>query len=123
MQSVNPKTKVLVVDDEPAIRHLVGSILQSNGYNVLDADSASSAMSIMSGDKSVELLITDVVMPNLTGNELVERVSRDLPDLRVLFMSGYGVPNVDLGAGNRSGFIRKPFSISDLLAEVERVLA
>jgi CheY-like chemotaxis protein len=81
---------VLVVDDEVTIRKLVIDTLAPLGYNVLEADGGQEALQIFkTTDKEIDLLLTDVVMPKMSGRELAEKVEADWPDVKVLFMSGY----------------------------------
>ncbi len=80
---------VLVVDDEPEIRKLVGAMVGSFGYNVLTADSGEHALTLYRHHGPIELLITDVVAPGMSGPMLADRLTTLQPDLKVLFISGY----------------------------------
>jgi signal transduction histidine kinase len=80
---------VLLVDDEPAVRELAARILRAHGYGVLEAPDAATALGLLAAHDSVELLITDVVLPGTSGRELADQAFDLRPDLRVLFMSGY----------------------------------
>jgi PAS domain S-box-containing protein len=81
---------VLVVEDEEALRRLTRRVLESRGYTVLDAANGDDAIRVLAGSAGrVDLLLTDVVMPGMSGRELVERLMPVYPWLRVLFMSGY----------------------------------
>jgi signal transduction histidine kinase len=80
---------VLLVDDEPAVRELAARILRAHGYGVLEAPDAATALGLLAAHESVELLITDVVLPGTSGRELADQAFDLRPDLRVLFMSGY----------------------------------
>jgi len=106
---------ILVVDDDYAIRKLVKILLESEGYNVLTADGAASAMELY--DQSpVALLLTDVVMPNINGLELADLLLQREPQLRVLFMSG------SEGASRGYGCVAKPFTGTGLIRKVGEVL-
>lgn len=109
---------ILVVDDDCAIYKLVKLLLELEGYTVLTADSAESAMTLYREHQSaVALLVTDVEMPNASGLELADRVLQLEPGLRILFMSAIG--------GVRRGFgcVAKPFTQAQLIGRVGEVLA
>jgi len=81
---------ILVVDDEPEIRKLVAAMASQPGYSVITADSGEHAMTLFKNHKGpVELLITDVVQPGMSGPMLADRLTALQPDLKVLYMSGY----------------------------------
>jgi PAS domain S-box-containing protein len=116
---------VLVVDDSESLRPVVTRILRQYGYAVADAASGDEAVRLAEGHSGpVHLLLTDIVMPGMTGPELARDLSRWHPDLRVLFMSGYA-DNAVVREGLRhpsAGFIEKPFSPETLAREVRRAL-
>ncbi|MCX6628423.1 MAG: response regulator, partial [Candidatus Solibacter sp.] len=111
-------------DDEEGVRKLCCAVLQSNGYDVLEADNAESALAAY--DKNahkVDMLLTDVVMRQMNGFELGRALSQRTPGLKVLYMSGYR----DQGGGIEPGqspdtFLHKPFTPDLLLAKVREVL-
>jgi PAS domain S-box-containing protein len=116
---------ILVVEDEDAIRSLVRDVLEEHGYTVLDAANGNGALKLLeSHEGSVQLLLTDVVMPDMGGRELAERLHDSHPGMKVLFTSGYtddaivhyGV--LDEGVN----FIGKPYSVADLTHKVREVL-
>jgi CheY-like chemotaxis protein len=116
---------VLVVEDEPALRKLTMRVLKSRGYEVLSAENASSTLELVRQyGHTIDLLLTDVVMPDMTGPDLVSRIRELRPELKVLYMSGYsrnvmveqGVLAVD------SNLIVKPFSSAALLTKMRAVL-
>ncbi|HEY8483458.1 MAG TPA: response regulator, partial [Longimicrobiales bacterium] len=116
---------VLLVEDEEAVRALVRKVLQRNGYRVLEAAEWSEALAIFhSYEGPIHLLLTDVVMPELSGRELAERLSQLRPEMKVLFMSGYTDDEIFrhgvLNAG--AAFIGKPFSPQELAQKVREVL-
>jgi hypothetical protein len=114
---------ILVVEDQDAVRDVTVAMLRRNGYLVLEASGAQQALELAS-EKSFDLLLTDVVMPERSGRELAEDLGRSVPSLRVLFMSGYshGVlgPNRALDPG--LALIQKPFSAVALLRAVHEAL-
>src|ERR1035438_10622475 len=88
MSSDNGKT-ILVVDDEPEIRKLVGAMVGSLGYKVLTADSGEHALTLYKHHGPFELLITDVVAPGMSGPMLADKLTALQAGLKVLFISGY----------------------------------
>jgi CheY-like chemotaxis protein len=114
---------VLVVDDEPAVRDLVKEILESGGYEVLTACNGREAMKCLRRNL-VDLVITDLLMPEQEGIETIRAIRRGQPGLKILAMSGSAAPHLNtarkLGAQDS---IRKPFSLESLLAKVEQLLA
>jgi PAS domain S-box-containing protein len=116
---------ILVVEDEDAIREVVRRILERHGYEVIIAATGADAIEVVTGRaEPVHLLLTDVVMPQMLGKEVSERVTAVRPEIRVLFMSGYARP-VLAGTGTLDPgveLIEKPFSEPVLLAAVRRLL-
>jgi CheY-like chemotaxis protein len=110
---------ILLVEDEPALLEVARRILDENGYEVLAANSGPEALRLVDehvGD--IDLLLTDVVMPGMLGTEVAERLTALRPDLRVLFMSGYAQPVVDL----TGEIIDKPFTEAALLDRLRVLL-
>lgn len=118
-----PKTILLAEDDE-FLRGLTREILESEGYRVLPARDGVEALSIAGQEKDIQLLITDVTMPNMSGADLCSRLAKDRPGLKVLFMSGFADYDVSAGnpAGSGTSFLQKPFRRGQLLESVKRVL-
>ncbi len=118
-------TRILVVDDEHLVRNLTVQVLERAGYDVISVADAQQALELLD-DQTVDLVVSDVVMPGLSGVELLNEL-RDLrPDLPVLLMTG-GSPQpertsraLELGA---SGIVYKPFSHADLTDAVRTALA
>jgi PAS domain S-box-containing protein len=117
---------VLLVEDEDLIRSLAAQILTELGYDVLAAANASEALEIAAARKErIDLLLTDVVMPGASGNELAQSLLRQHPEMRVLYMSGYS-DNLVFRLGvlhERAAFLQKPFSAEVLERKVEELLA
>jgi signal transduction histidine kinase len=112
---------ILVVDDESLVLTMAETILSEYGYRVLTAGSGQKAMAILSReDTKVDLIITDMVMPVMSGRELVERVRQIKPDAKILSTSGYVMPS-DRHAG--TAYLQKPFTSRELLAKAKQVLA
>jgi len=119
-----PRT-ILIVDDELAVLTVVKCMLESCDYNILMANSATSALQIARNkDLGIDLMITDVVMPDMQGPDLAERVRELRPQIRVLFMSGYTdaeVVRVKV-LDSKLSFLRKPFTSDGLRESVRRLL-
>jgi two-component system, cell cycle sensor histidine kinase and response regulator CckA len=121
-----PLATILVVEDEAGIRALVRKILRRQGYEVLEAANGQDALALCREQgKRVELLITDVLMPQMGGRELVERLQTQGHDMKVLYVSGYtddtSIYSGELPAG--TAFLQKPFTLGSLLDKVKEVLA
>jgi PAS domain S-box-containing protein len=116
---------VLLVEDETAIMEIGQQMLENIGYKVLAAGSAQEALRLAKEYASgISLLITDVVMPEMNGRALSEKVKAICPDIKTLFMSGY-TANVIAHRGELDtgvNFIQKPFSLKDLAAKVREAL-
>ena len=118
------KGTILVVEDEDPVRLFACRALANKGYKVLEAASGEAAMEIlMSEGEEVDLLISDVIMPTMDGPTLVKEARKKLPDLPVIFVSGYAV---DVFRKNLEAeefrFLPKPFSLNDLAEEVKSIL-
>jgi two-component system cell cycle sensor histidine kinase/response regulator CckA len=116
---------VLLVEDEAAVRHLADRILSDLGYTVLPAANGEEALRVAGahGLERIDLVLTDVVMPVMSGTEMVERLRARRPDLRILFTSGYpGTAGVDRFLDADAGFLQKPFTMDVLTQKVREVL-
>ena len=118
--------KILLVEDEQAVRALTRQILEMCGYQVLEAGDGLEAIKICEeADCEIDLLVTDVVMPQMSGGELAEQLSLSRPEMRVLYMSGYtddAIVRHGLGDGS-ANFIQKPFTPETLAHKVREVLS
>jgi PAS domain S-box-containing protein len=116
---------ILVVEDEPSVRGLTQHILRMNGYTVIEAEDGAHAVDLVRRRQThIDLLITDMVMPGINGNELAIRLRGFLPSLRVLYMSGYSekLPLLAEEEQIRSAFLQKPFSPEELIRKAREVL-
>lgn len=112
---------VLMVDDEDLMLTLGQTVLSAFGYQVLTANSGQKAIEMLTnGKKKIDLMITDLSMPGMSGRELVRQVQKISPEMRVLCTSGYVSPP---GQTDESTYIQKPFTSQELLAKVKQVLA
>ncbi|HEX9054977.1 MAG TPA: CHASE3 domain-containing protein [Gemmatimonadales bacterium] len=116
---------VLVVEDDPGIRALVGQVLEMAGYTVIEAGTPAEALEAAERhDRPIHLLLTDVVMPELTGRQLAGRLAGQRPGLAVLYMSGY-TDDAIVHHGRLdpdTAFLQKPFTPETLLRRVRDVL-
>jgi CheY-like chemotaxis protein len=115
----------LLVEDDPGVRDLSAQILTGYGYNVLTAENGVAGLRVgQACDGPIDLLLTDVVMPQMSGPELAEKLKGQRPDMRVLFASGYTRDIIACHEVTGSGdtFIRKPFSEDRLIQKVQALL-
>jgi two-component system, cell cycle sensor histidine kinase and response regulator CckA len=115
---------ILLVEDEAIVRDLVAKMLEEDGYDVVDAPDPLAAVELAQ-ERAYDLLLTDVVMPKLNGRQLAEQIRERLPDLHVVYMSGYAPEAVLDGGRLDKGefFLQKPFSVGDLTTLVRDALA
>jgi two-component system, cell cycle sensor histidine kinase and response regulator CckA len=115
---------ILLVEDQAEVRRFAATLLRECGYRVIESCDAEEALAQCAGLR-FDLLLTDVVMPKMTGTELASRMLSCQPHVRVLFMSGYSDEVLSWPADSRRGaaFIQKPFTIDALAAKVREVLA
>jgi len=123
-EAPNGSEVVLLVEDQDQVRKLTSELLQGRGYVVLEARDGCEGLSVCEAHQGkIDLLLSDVVMPELGGRELAERILAMRPDIKVLFMSGH-TQDVILKEGVKAGtpFLQKPFVPADLLYKVRAVL-
>jgi CheY-like chemotaxis protein len=117
---------ILLTEDDRTVRELVRFLLELEGYEVLEADCGETALQLATRHQgAIHLLLTDVMMPGLTGDRLAEQLMTVRPQLRVLFMSGQvGRDIIRTGSPfHQAGFIRKPFSPAALARSVRDTLS
>ncbi|MBA3348513.1 MAG: response regulator [Actinobacteria bacterium] len=115
--------RIIVVEDDPSLGSMVKRMLEARGYEITVADTPVEALAL-ADDRSFDLLVTDVVMPEMNGRQLSERLASDAPGMRVLFMSGYSEDEL-LARGvidKHLRFLPKPFSVDQLAREVRLAL-
>ena len=115
--------RVLVVEDEEAVRSLAVRVLRRQGYEVLEAGTVEQALRVLGEHADVDLVLTDIVMPGQSGRDLVEPVARLPNGARLMFMSGYA-PERSLGTAATAGvpFLEKPFTPDELARAVRTAL-
>jgi len=113
---------VLVVDDETAVRRFAVRVLQREGYEVLEAADGLEALEMLrAGQVTVDLIVSDIVMPRMNGVELMQAVTESDPQIPVVLMSGYATAALsELGIATPCSIVPKPFPAERLLAEVHR---
>ncbi|MBV9507682.1 MAG: response regulator [Acidobacteriia bacterium] len=124
-QQIGGAETLLLVEDEARVRKLLLDILKTHGYNVLEATRGEEALRVcLSSEQEIKLAIVDVVMPEMSGPDLVRQLTRLKPDVRVLYISGYTDEALLHHGIQRSGaaFLEKPFLPEALLRRVREVL-
>ena len=116
---------VLAVDADPMILDLVEETLTPLGYKVLSAASGEEALEMLSAQQEkIDLLLTDVVLPGIKGQDLARELLVSCPEVRILFMSGYLCPSMAHSASDHGfeAFIQKPFALNSLLRKMRKLL-
>jgi len=116
--------RILLVEDEDAVRVFSTRALTNKGYEVIDAESGEGALALMEEQEnySPDILITDVIMPTMDGPALAQRMRQKFPDLKILFISGYTEEKLKDHMGENIWFLPKPFTLKQLAAKVKAVL-
>lgn len=120
MATSTPQPVVFVVDDEAAVRRVARRILETEGYRVIEATNGAEAVKLLTEDMAVDLLMADLDMPELTGEEMARQLRAKRPDLKVLYVTG----NIDRLFTERpvlwegEAFLEKPFTAEGLLEAV-----
>ena len=119
------RATVLVVEDQDNVRGLACGVLRRQGYRVLEAGSGAEALAVCAREaNAIDLLLTDVVMPGVSGPELAAKLCESIPDLRVLLTTGYAPDKIASEiAGNPDNYLAKPFTPEELLEKVRARLA
>jgi signal transduction histidine kinase len=116
---------ILVVDDEDAVRRLVAAVLRRHGFSIIEAANGREALAALAERYDVDLVISDVLMPELGGRELAKQLQRDRPEMPVLFISGYTNQELANEGGSLdtdATFLAKPFSSQQLMSAVSTLL-
>jgi PAS domain S-box-containing protein len=124
--SIGTQKRILLIDDNPAIVQVIKSLLERSGYEVFSTTTPNEAIRFaVESVERINLLLTDVVMPEINGKELSEKLLAFCPNLKTLFMSGYTIDmtTLDGAADHEIHFIRKPFRINELIQTISAILA
>ena len=116
-------TTILLAEDDTSMREYLVRALERTGYAVVAVDSGVAALHVLAG-ASFDLLLTDIVMPEMDGIELAHRAAISHPEMRVMFITGFAAVTLESGvlpAGAK--VLSKPFHLRDLVAEVDRLFA
>lgn len=113
---------ILLVDDNKVSREAFGKILRLHGHQVLEAAHASEALDILNRDR-VDLIITDFVMPEISGVQLIERIRKHWPETPILMMSGYLGSEVAPMVSEGIEFVPKPVDVPVLLKTIDRMVS
>ncbi|MGZ8900535.1 MAG: response regulator, partial [Limisphaerales bacterium] len=112
---------ILMIDDEDLLLTMGEMVLSSFGYKVITANSGAKALEIFANKSAeIDLVITDLVMPQMSGRELIERLRRHVPHLKVICASGFVRPPA---SEDQQNYLQKPFASQDLLRKVRQVLS
>ena len=116
---------ILLVEDSDVVRDVIVRMLEEDGFTVLPASCGEDALSVSRReDVSIDLLLTDIVMPEMSGVELADRLERERPGVRILFMTGYAeevVMNEGI-LGKHRECIGKPFTLEQITKRVRKIL-
>jgi len=117
---------ILLVEDEPSVRLLTRHILTTSGYTVHEVENGMQALDFLRTrrDRRIDLLVTDIVMPGMNGQELATRLRSSMTSLKVLYVSGYSDEDPLTGEAvpAQTGFLRKPFTPHELIKKVREIL-
>ena len=113
---------ILLVEDDTSVRDLTRQMLEESGYRVIPAANGNDALRLCANPGHIDLMVTDIVMPQMRGVEVARRVARIRPGVRVLLMSGYTDNSIDLESAGSISFLQKPFTLEALLGAVRSVL-
>lgn len=129
LETASPSSRgtetILLVEDEEAVRMVASRVLTEKGYHVLEASNGREALAVAERvGTGIDLVLTDMIMPEMGGQELADHVSRILPSARLMYMSGYSEADKLQRGVRESGepFLQKPFSSENLVAGVRRAL-
>jgi len=125
LQEADMNATILIVEDENGVRELVSQVLSDEGYHLLVASSPSEAITFNTQQSHIDLILTDILMPEMNGHDLVKLILKERPDIKVIFMSGYaedaltikGFDDID------ASYLMKPFIPKQLIAKVNAALS
>lgn len=114
---------ILLVEDDRMVRLMVNDLLSEKGYNVIEAEDSFHALRLVDEYK-IDLLLSDIIMPDITGPGLYQKIIQLYPDTRVLFMSGYSFNAIPerLFLDAKANFIQKPFDGDEMLKKITKII-
>ncbi len=113
---------ILVVEDSDAIRRVVCAMLTQHGYRCFEAANGAEALNILRAGQEIQLILTDIVMPEMGGADLAAYLDREFPSIPILFMSGYSENPLVRAIERTAIFLPKPFTAAALTTSVRRAL-
>jgi len=124
-EPVEGKSSILVVDDESVVRDLISGFLRKLGFDVVLAEDGAQALSLFQElNPTPQVMVTDIVMPNLDGPTLAKKLRETHPDLCVLFVSSYPSKKLSVSELTKpiNGYLSKPFSLRNLAASINKLV-
>lgn len=116
--------RILLAEDDDVMRQYLVRALERSGYAVSAVDRGTAALALIKAGERFELLLTDIVMPEMDGIELAQKATIIVPDLRVMFITGFSAVSLKAGqAMPNAKVLSKPFHLRDLVLEVDRMFA
>jgi two-component system, cell cycle response regulator CpdR len=116
-----PMIRILLAEDDDAMRQYLARALERSGYHVVAVDRGTAAVPLIETDK-FDLLLTDIVMPEMDGIELAQHAATIAPEMRVMFITGFAAVTLKAGkAMPQAKVLSKPFHLRDLVLEVDRM--
>jgi len=113
--------RILLAEDDDAMRHYLARALERSGYAVIAVDRGTAALPLLETER-FDLLLTDIVMPEMDGIELAQNAAKIAPDTRVMFITGFAAVTLKAGkAVPQAKVLSKPFHLRDLVGEVDRM--
>lgn len=113
--------RILLAEDDDAMRQYLARALERSGYEVTSVDRGTEALPLLETDR-FDLLLTDIVMPEMDGIELAQHAQKIAPDMRVMFITGFAAVTLKAGkAVPQAKVLSKPFHLRDLVFEVDRM--
>lgn len=114
--------RILLAEDDDVMRQYLERALAKSGYEVVGVDRGTAALALVQAGEQFDLLLTDIVMPELDGIELAQKVAVIAPETRVMFITGFSAVTLKAGlAMPNAKVLSKPFHLKDLVMEVDRV--
>ena len=123
--AVRAGATILVIDDEPSVLKITGRILEAEGFRVRLASDGESALTSVAREGRPDLVLTDLIMPGMSGAEVARRLAADWPDLPILFVSGYSTDEFrrEWGVDSKRILLQKPFTAEELIHKIAAVLS